>query len=387
MWRGVLVMVLAIQFACSSLPKSDERDLRDSQEDLLAGAPILLGAQMPGLPEVDVLAMTPEMHSFLAQAVNPRLSPSIKLKRLLRRFIDDKSFRIDYSQMTYTAGETFSSRRGNCLSFTNMFIAMARQLGVDAHYQQVNVPPSWDQRGNFILLSRHINIHIKAPKRPGGTSPDSYVVDFNARNYKSIYRTEILSDERALAHYHSNIGVQKLSDGEYLQSFLNFRRGLELDPDFEDLWNNLGALYSRIGKPDYAEKSYLIAARKGESMAALSNLTHLYERIGNDEQASIYRQQVARFRARNPYYRYHLAQDSLNVGDLKAAAEHLRYAMRIKPEEDSFYYLMGMVVLKTGDQSKALKYFEEARQVAADDTIKRRYSDKIRQLLGDEAGS
>ena len=189
-----------------------------------------------------------------------------------------------------------------------------------------------------------------------------------------------------LAHYYSNLGVEKLQNREYLQAFLHLRKGLQLDPQYSVLWTNLGALYSRIGEPEYVETSYLIAVRQSDSMVAISNLARLYERMGNAERAGIYTARVARFRARNPYYRYYLAQKSFRDEEFKTALDHLRQAIRIKPEEDAFYFLMGVVYLQSGDPSKARNYFEEARQVAADDRIKRRYSDKMRRLLKDQEG-
>ncbi len=43
--------------------------------------------------------------------------------------------------LTLTAAEAFASRRGNCLSFTSMFVAMARSAGIPAFLMSVRREP------------------------------------------------------------------------------------------------------------------------------------------------------------------------------------------------------------------------------------------------------
>ncbi len=51
----------------------------------------------------------------------------------------------------------FRAREGNCLLVMNLFVAMARHVGVDANFQTVRVRPSWDRRGDLLVISQHIN--------------------------------------------------------------------------------------------------------------------------------------------------------------------------------------------------------------------------------------
>ena len=36
-----------------------------------------------------------------------------------------------------------SAGRGNCLSFSSMFVAMAREADLTAYFQEVYIPPNW----------------------------------------------------------------------------------------------------------------------------------------------------------------------------------------------------------------------------------------------------
>ncbi len=46
------------------------------------------------------------------------------------------------------------------MSFTNMFLSMARYVGLNASFQEVKVPPDWTRRGDSFVLSRHINVNV-----------------------------------------------------------------------------------------------------------------------------------------------------------------------------------------------------------------------------------
>jgi tetratricopeptide (TPR) repeat protein len=84
---------------------------------------------------------------------------------------------------------------------------------------------------------------------------------------------------------------------------------------------------------------------------------------------------------RNPYYRYQLAREAIEVGDHDTAISHLKYAIGRKKDEDRFYHLLGLCHLKMGDEAAAQMWLERAKKVAASDTLKRKYASKIDMLL------
>ena len=57
-------------------------------------------------------------------------------------------FSLEYAEVTRTASGTFHDRQGNCLSFTMLFVALARAAGsARRRYQSVEVPPTWSYDG------------------------------------------------------------------------------------------------------------------------------------------------------------------------------------------------------------------------------------------------
>jgi len=353
-----------------------------SPDELLAGAP--LGAAVTPLPPIDseeVLAVSAEMRAFLDTHVHPRAAESVKLQELVDAIISGESFGLEFDEKTRTAAETFRLRRGNCLSFSNLFIAMAREVGLDASFQEVDIPPDWSLRNDVFVLNRHVNVRVDLG------SLDDHVVDFNIDDFRASYDTRIIPDSRALAHFYNNVGVESMQAGDAASAVLCFRRAIaDNDRRFSPAWTNLGTVYLRLGHPAYAEAAYLEALKAdSEDLVAMSNLASLYERQGDPERAAMYRRRVSDHRRQNPYFRYQRAREAFAAGDWDAAIGHLKFAIRKKQNEDEFYALLGMCYLKKGDKGTARRWLARAEEVAATDALKRRYSSKIEKLLSESS--
>lgn len=347
-----------------------------SAEVLLRASPLTGGTDVPELPDIDVLRVNAAMQAFLDEHVDRENGRTLKVHDLVYAIISEGSFGLEYDEITRTADETFDTRLGNCLSFTNMFVAMAREVGIEAAYQEIEIPPSWSQEGGVYILSRHVNIAVDLG---GGAMRE---VDFNIDDFQSSYDRRPISDERALAHYYSNVGAEHLQENELPEALRYFRKALDSDKDFAPAWSNLGALYSLAGLFDYAEAAYVKALQINPREAvAMSNLGQLYEYLGKVELANWYNALTDRHRQRNPYYRYHLAHDAFLTKDYETAIDNLKYAVRKKKNEDTFYFLMGLSYLKNGNEPAARRWLKKAQQVAQDDGLKRNYHSKLEKLL------
>ena len=232
--------------------------------------------------EEAVLAVSAEMQDFLEAHVartadqgHPAATAGLRDRRHGARF------GLEYDETTRTAAETFRTRRGNCLSFSNMFVAMARRVGLDVEYQEVDVPPDWSFKDDAFVLNRHVNVLVDLGK------DGEHVVDFNMDDFRTTYDRRAISDARALAHFYNNLAVERMQAGDTASALLYFRRATVHDPLFSPAWTNLGILYLRKGHPDYAEAAYLQALKADErDLVAMSNLANLYERRGDQERAA-----------------------------------------------------------------------------------------------------
>jgi Flp pilus assembly protein TadD len=192
----------------------------------------------------------------------------------------------------------------------------------------------------------------------------------------------IVSDSRGRAHYFNNIGVEHMLEGDIPMALANFRESLREDKSFSPAWVNLGILYSRQGYPQHAEAATLNALEIDSSnLVAMNNLAGLYERQGRSELAAQYQLRIESHRMRNPYYHYQLARTAFEEGEYTAAIDHLKFAIRKNKNDDSFYFLMSLSYLNSGDRESAQRWMRKAEEVAEMDADKKKYHNKIDLLM------
>jgi Flp pilus assembly protein TadD len=360
---------------CASAPWKRER-AAVTVEELLAGVPLRAGRASPLVDEREVLAVSGPMQDFLKAHVSRRADRSTRLRQLIAAIVSPGSFGLEYDETTRTAAQTFQDRRGNCLSFCNLFVAMARHLDLVVSYQEVETPPDWSFRDGTFVLNRHVNVMVDLGR------DGERVVDFNMADFRANYERRIIADTRALAHYDNNMAVERMQAGDTAGALSYLRRAADHDPGFSPAWTNLGILYGRQGHLTRAEAAYLEALKAdGRDLVAMSNLASLYERRPDPTRAALYRARVAEHRQRNPYYRYLLAREAFQAGDHDAAIGHLNFAIRKNRNEDRFSFLLALCYMKKGNAGAARRWLARAEKVAATDALKRRYASKL-DVLG-----
>ena len=371
----LLLILFALLTACTSAPPVGRSGDSLMADQLLSGTAILgEPLERSELPRDPVMSLTPEMRAFLA-GIAPDDSPQQRLAALIRAF-EQQQFQVEYDEgSTLTAAETFHQQRGNCLAFTIMMVAMVRELGAEAYFNQVDVPPVWghDEAQTFVVY-RHINMVSKSPR-------GRRVVDFNLAAYDPVYEQRKLSDTEALAQYYSNRGVELMGTGDSRQSFLYLRKALDLLPGDTDLWSNLGALYSRFGHFDEAEQSYRQALLLDEgNLVAISNLERLSRSRGELALADYYAKRARYHRERNPYYLYYLARSAYEEGAYRQAQKQLRRALWKYENDHRFHFLMGLTNYRLGEFEDSKGNFREAFSLAERAETRSAYLHKLEYL-------
>jgi len=377
------VFAAALVSSCAGVTENqtevDEQPV--TAEMVLNSSPLAKGIMNEDVKQVDLLALSPEMTAFLDEHVDRNGKQTEKLAQLVYAIIGEDRFVLAFDDSTRTAQSTFQDRRGNCISFTNMFVAMARDLELDASYQEVTIPPDWSMTGQTFLFSQHVNALV------GMKNALSRVVDFNTFNIGVPEDSREISDQRARAHYFNNIGVEHMLAGETRLAYANFRESLQEDQTFSSSWVNLGVLHRREAYPGYAEAAYLEALEYDKSsLMAMSNLANLYTEQGRIELAEHYLSKVKSHRMSNPFYRYELANAAIAEGDYKTAIRNLKYAIRKRKDQDQFYFLLSLSYLMSGEKETAQRWMEKAEEVALQSTSKKKYHHKLDLLMGRDTG-
>jgi tetratricopeptide (TPR) repeat protein len=352
-------LAVAVLTATESFAATSPREPAFAADELLAGTTLPFSADTSiTIPSRDdAFGLDSEMRAFVAATVDMRDSRK-KLVALLKGMEDRGLFSLDYDETTRTARSTFHDRQGNCLSFTMLFVGLARAAGLTATYQSVSVPPTWANDGK-VVIGNHVNTRVRT------AFGEETVVDFNIRQYELEQRSRRVDDDYALALFYTNLGAEGLLRGEYPVSLVYFRAAAEAHREMAQLWVNLGVLYAHHGLLEQAEAAYLHALEVDErEQSALANLAVVYADLGELDLAADYRERVQNYRDRNPYYHFAVATLAYDEGRLPDALDALRKALRLKHDEADFHSLRGRVLEAMGRVNDATQSFVRAHEYA-----------------------
>ena len=348
---GLLAAGLALLLAaCAGTPR-----IGDSPVPPLQGLPV------PAVSDVDLLAISPEMQQFTERyARHGNTEEAGKAWMLAYAALDPYLLDFDYDPLvTLPADEAFRARRGNCLTFSSLFVAMARSAGLHSWYQEVRVPPKWSAVNETLLVSKHVNAVVSERGR-------RYVIDVSRREPEAGERTRRLSDGEAKAQYFNNLGVDALVEGDLGRAYAYFTRALETQPGLAYVWSNLGVVFRRNAQMEDAVRAYHTALQAEPDQAvALNNLHDLYTETGDLQAAAELERRVEHNRRKNPYYLHHLAEVASEEQRWNDAVDLLNRAIRIDGNEYRFHYTLAHVQYHLGELETARGSLARARELAA----------------------
>jgi Flp pilus assembly protein TadD len=361
-----LVSLALLSVSACSVFKTDLRDTGINEAELISGTVLFAEpVSTATLDDVDILAISEEMREFVRQKTDHLKHADAKLSALVNGMINNGLLTLEYNpNLTYSAIETYKYRQGNCMSFSSLFAALAREAGLKASFQLVDIPPNWVRSGDMVLLNNHINILVTTSNAGRGFKR-VHVIDFNAAEFRSYYASHPVSDDYVLALYFSNLAVEALDKGDLLSAFRFIKKALEENRQNAGIWVNLGVLYSRQGYLDHARAAYIKALdRDRTNKSAMVNLAMIYKRLNEPEKASYYRDKVAYYQSKNPYYHFNLARSAYAEAAYEDALLMINKAIKIKRDEYQFYFLRGSIYEKLGDTDSSRENMDRAIRLA-----------------------
>lgn len=300
-------------------------------------------------PTPDLLATTEDMRKFVSRYAAGVNNPRQRLTNLHRAVSSPAMLDLQYDPFADgSAVEVFERGSANCLAYTHLFVALAREAGLEAHYQWLEQRPQWTRMGERVALQLHVNVVVKLR---GG---EQYMVDIDPLPSREIADTRLISDADAAALYHNNLAMDALANGDLAGAWLQLVRGLQLSPGLAQLWVNLGAIYRAAGQLEVAEQSYFQALRiDPHDRSAMNNLTVLYRLQGREHERAYWAERVQRYQTKNPFYHAWQGDMAGEEGDWDSAREHYLKALSLRPEDSRLLYSLGIVQYERGDYDEA----------------------------------
>ena len=314
--------------------------------------------------------LTDEMRNWAHGAVEGTVTREERLTRLQARLLDPSKTAIMYQWgYTGTAAEVFENRKANCLAFTNLFVGMAREVGVEVYYLGVNDVESYRKEGDLVVVSDHIAVGF-------GGLKDRVIFDFSETPPDNYHNFSKISDLTAISMFHSNRGAEALQMGKVDEALVWLRLAVEIDPDLPNAWVNYGVGLRRQGDHRRAEEAYRRAlALDPRTYSAYQNLASLLRIEKRLEEARAYEEMLVTSPSRNPYTYITLGDLSRIGGRVEEAEKLYRRAIRLNANDAAAYAALGELAVSSGNYRRARKMLKKAQR--AEDSEKH---PRIRQL-------
>lgn len=325
-----------------------------------------LEAENPILP----FELNEEMRRFAHETAPSELPAVAKLERLRARLLDQSQMKVKYAWgYTGTAEEVYVNREANCLAFTNLFVGLAREVGVKVFFLAVNNVESYRKEGDLVLVSDHIAVGY------GDSSTSLSVYDFS--EHQPIENSDRrfvkkISDLTAIAMFYSNRGAEALRAGLTDASGKWARAAVLIDPKLANAWVNLGVTQRRLGDLAGAEDSYRKAIALDAGLySAYNNLATLLRQVGRENEARDYEAELAKGPNTNPFTYLALGDISLRSGRFGEAEHFYRRAASLTQENAEAFAALGQLAVVQGDLRTARKMLKKAQETTGSDMVAR----------------
>jgi tetratricopeptide (TPR) repeat protein len=310
----------------------------------------------------DILALPPTLRTRFHDAVVSRgASPYHRLELMMSFLFDPSGLGMTYaSEATHTVEQAYLTREANCLGFTLLTLALAREAGLHAYAQYIDEVLTWHQQDSTVVQSSHVNLGIRI-------GPNLYTVDVASDTVIARTLPTRLTDDRLLALYYGNRAMELLLSGNLQDARPYSARALELAPGSADAWNNAGVIHLRDGEMEAARTHYARAlAINNRHSGALFNLAWLYERQGLEAEAGRLRKRIDAILRNNPFQHFMRGFAAERAGDDAGAVTHYQRAIRLHSREHRFHFALARTYARLGRLEEARASLKEAMRLAGD---------------------
>lgn len=319
----------------------------------------------PATRQADVeaaMALPEELRqAFLAYSPpRARLNAEQRVQRLLDFMVAEDGLALRYQeQPTHGIAESYARREVNCLSFTMMYIALARASGLEAYAQATDSALEMRLWAGAAARATHVNAKVVIDGH-------GFEVDIGWRALVASRRMRQIEDAELVALLHNNNAVENLLLGETEAARKDIGAALSLDPGSATIWSNSGLIELRSGNRAAAEHAYLQALRFDRShVGALGNIVGLYREIGDKALEEQYAKRLRRVQATDPFSQYLLGLQSSEKGEYAAAVAHYRRAIRLMSKQPMFYRGLAMAYRQKGELVASQRAERRAEELEA----------------------
>lgn len=331
--------------------------------------------------DIELLSLSEEIKSQLDTEV-ATIRSKVKRAQYLHYFMfAPEHWGIGYTaSSTLTAQQTYDQRKGNCISLAALYIASARHVGLEASFQNVHVPPLWENKGDYYVVPGHINAVVHVPRA-------DVHIEFLETFFSNEIEpgdTEVIDDKRAIAEYHNNIAMEVMASGDHYPLVMrHLDKAIKMNPKLDVAWSNYGVVLKFDKQFELAEEKYRRAiALNRRNFSALTNLYVLLSETNRIDEADKIFKKIARYSNKNPHYLAKIAEAALSNEHDEAALKSINKAIKFDATVARFHHIKAIALYRLGEREDSIKALKKAAEAAKEPDDEQRYRNKVSKLLG-----
>jgi len=149
---------------------------------------------------------------------------------------------------------------------------------------------------------------------------------------------------------------------DYAGAVAKFQQAMQVNPDFFELWGDIGQAYERMNKLDEAVDAYKkLLEKQPENKQALMSIANIWLEKKNLDEAKKTLSTLKDEDLTDAGFLYNLGASFYNANDMKDAAHYLQLATQISPQMGDAYLQLGFALAspQLNDKEGAKKAFQK----------------------------
>lgn len=325
-------------------------------------------ARAGGLHLEDPLTLSPEVRARVKQHLTYEGTEKARMLRLVRYLGDADGLAFRYHpQQSLSAERAFFARQGDCMSYANLYVALARLMDVSVRFVRITqLPVTWESQGRFFESS-----HMAVAFGREAAWDQSLVIDFG-NTHTAPWRFALyddVPDELAFVLFQNNVAVEKMVGGEVVEAERILRFLLGRSPDVPEVHNNLGLALLQAGRVTEAMEVLQAGVQRFPRFRPLyANAVQAARRLGDVQLAESLQHRGRALLEDDPSWNFNEGLRSYQGHAFLEAAVRFEKALSADPDNVRLLAWTARAHLAAGQLREGLEEVERIRSRPSSDT-------------------
>ena len=293
----------------------------DNKIDIAKAALIVAKGFYPDIDVQKYLGQVNMMAKELRSELRGVKNPANLIKRINFYFFVKRWLK--YNKDNWFLNNVFDHRKGNCSSFTYLYLSVAKRLRLPFYAVAApnHVFVRYDHKG--------VKINVETTSNGRQISDKGYIKQYNIplRSIKQGIYMRNKTKKQLIADMLRNRGVSFVRTGKLKMAIRDFDKAISFNPVYSEAYFNRGIAYAKKGDFQKAIKDY--------NKASILNYTWI-----------------------KPYMNRALVYHEIK--DYDRAIKDYDKVISLNPKDYKAYYLSGVCYFDKGNTVKAMQYFNKA---------------------------